>query len=669
MFTRKATTDISYLVCANEILAHRDHLYAQFATHNAHTLVAVLSLADSFRGFEFQRLHGMGELLYDQATKSFDDLPPTRIYAPCGGHEDLLAYLVRRLLENGANSSFVNRFMDLDIPPAQVVQDPGERLANRETFRHDLIRQPKDLFASERKNSSGLDLSSKTSTVPFLEAVEELSQNKWAAEPVIGGQTETGDRRSITNPADHSDVVGHVVAANKDQIDAAFQTAAAFQPVWDEMGGAARAAILENAADLLEHNRVPLVSLLIREAGKCYPDAIAEIREAADFCRYYAAQARRNFESSRALVGPTGESNELSLHGRGVFVCISPWNFPLAIFLGQVTAALAAGNTVLAKPAEQTPLIAQQSVRLLIDAGVPGDALHLLPGAGNVGAALTAHPIAAGVAFTGSTETAQLINRTLAAREGPILPLIAETGGQNVMIVDSTALLEQVTDDVIQSAFISAGQRCSALRVLYLHESIADKAIALIAGAMDELRIGNPARLETDIGPVIDRAAADDLAAHIENISKTATYSHSVPATEDCTQGTFVLPHLFEISSIKQLTQENFGPILHIIRYRTDDLEQHLREIEETGFGLTFGIHTRIESQSHALFQKQRAGNTYVNRNMVGAVVGVQPFGGQGLSGTGPKAGGPNYLMRFATEKTLTVNTMASGGNAELLRL
>ncbi len=669
VFTRKATTDMSYLVCAQDMLGHKGHLYAQFATHNAHTLAAILDYAGPFRGFEFQRLHGMGELLYDQAAKSFDDLPTVRIYAPCGGHEDLLAYLVRRLLENGANSSFVNRFMDMDIPAGEVVQDPADRLRTRTTIRHDMIRQPKDLFGTARRNSQGVDLTGRLSTGAFLNDISEQNAKSWEAKPLVDGTPMSGPEHAVFNPARHDDRVGTVVWTEETHVDAAFDAAACYQPEWDSLGGRARADILDTAADRLEAHRAPLTSLLIREAGKCYPDAVAEIREAVDFCRYYAAEARQHFAAPLDLPGPTGEQNQLSLHGRGVFVCISPWNFPLAIFLGQVTAALAAGNAVLAKPAEQTPLIAAEAIRLLIDSGVPAGALHFLPGDGRVGALLTGHTRTDGVAFTGGTDTARLINRALATRDGSIVPLIAETGGQNVMIVDSTALIEQVTDDVILSAFNSAGQRCSALRVLYLHESIADKAITMICGAMDELNVGDPAHLGTDVGPVIDRAAADALQAHIAKMSKTALFAHQARSTDVCDAGTFILPHLFEIGSISELEGENFGPLLHVVRYGTDDLPRHLEEARATGFGLTFGIHSRIESHADMLFRDAPVGNTYVNRNMVGAVVGVQPFGGQGLSGTGPKAGGPHYLPRFATEKTRSVNTMASGGNADLLRL
>lgn len=669
VFTRKSTTDISYLLCAKELLEHPNEIYAQFATHNAHTLAAVLSLAGSYRGFEFQRLHGMGELLYDEAAQSIQNLPKTRIYAPVGGHEDLLAYLVRRLLENGANSSFVNRFMDLEIPAAQIVKDPAALLSSRPTLRHDKIRQPKDLFNNERVNSNGLDLTSSVSTNSFLQEVKDLGSTRWLARAIVDGDEQIGIAHQISNPANKRDEVGTVEWTSDRAIEAAFDSAHTFHSQWDNRGGNERADILEAAARLIEERRNTYAALLVREAGKCYPDVVSEIREAVDFCRYYAQEARRHFETPTKLVGPTGESNELSLHGRGVFVCISPWNFPLAIFLGQVAAALAAGNCVLAKPAEQTPLIAAEAARVLHEAGVPPEALHYLPGDGRVGAKIVADSRCAGVAFTGGTETAKFINRSMAAREGPIVPLIAETGGQNVMIVDSTALLEQVSDDVIQSAFISAGQRCSALRVLLLQDSIADKAIDLICGAMDQLRIGDPIDLHTDIGPIIDSKAKQNLDTHIANINPRSIRSHSAPQTSDDGEGIFVLPRLFEVASIRELEHEIFGPILHVIRYAPEDLPRHLEEIRGTGFGLTFGIHSRIEGQTSALFAQQPAGNTYVNRNMVGAVVGVQPFGGQGLSGTGPKAGGPHYLLRFAAEKTLTVNTMASGGNADLLRL
>ncbi len=669
VFTRKATTDLSYLVCAHEILSRPDRLYAQFATHNAHTIVSILALAGASRRFEFQRLYGMGTLLYEEAQKAIEDLPSTRIYAPVGGHKDLLAYLVRRLLENGANSSFVNRFMDLNIPASRVVRDPADRLLERTSLRHPVIRQPKDLFGQERANSAGLDLSAEQTVQDYLAAIAQIGSDSMTIRPIIAGNSMDGAKDRVSNPAKPSLTIGNIVWTQRESIASALESAAACQPFWDNLGGAERAVVLDRTADLLEERRLKFVWLLIREAGKCHPDAIAEVREAVDFCRYYALEARRLFGRPQQLVGPTGERNELSLHGRGAFVCISPWNFPLAIFLGQVAAALASGNTVIAKPSEKTPLVAGEAINLLIESGVPAEALHFLPGDGALGAEIVAHPLVAGVAFTGSTGAAQAINRSLAAKDGPIVPLIAETGGQNVMIVDSTALLEQVTDDVMRSAFNSAGQRCSALRVLFLHEGIADDAIQLLCGAMDELRVGDPMRLKTDVGPIIDAQATRNLQEHVDQIAPSALLIHSSSLPVDSEQGWYFPPHLIEIESITELTKENFGPILHVIRYTNEDLEKHLFEVKQTGFALTFGIHSRIEGQTRYLFENVPAGNVYVNRDMVGAVVGVQPFGGQGLSGTGPKAGGPHYLARFATERVQTVNTAASGGNADLLRM
>jgi len=667
VFTRKVTTDLSYLACAQKLLAQPEVFYAQFATHNAHTLVAVMEMAGAHRGFEFQRLHGMGTLLYRAAQDHYDDLPPVRIYAPIGGHRDLLAYLVRRLLENGANSSFVNRFLDGDIPARDVVRDPVRVVLNLKTIRHQTIPLPMNLFGEERLNSRGMDFNNSLETARLSEDMARYQNEVYESGPAAA-RTRAASLE-IRNPADQRDVVGRCVTADETDIEQAFERASHVQPAWDEKRGAARADILARAADLLESRRAFFMSLLVREAGKTLPDALAEVREAIDFCRYYGVQARRHFESARPLPGPTGEDNALSLHGRGVFVCISPWNFPLAIFMGQVAAALASGNGVVAKPAEQTPLIGAQAIKLLHEAGVPRDLLHFLPGGGDIGQKLVAHPCTAGVVFTGSTQTGRAINQALAARPGPIVPLIAETGGQNAMFVDSTALLEQVSDDVIQSAFLSAGQRCSALRVLYVQDDIANETIEMICGAMDALRLGNPSDLATDIGPVIDRQAVQSLQRHIQIMTLTARHTHACSLSAETTHGTFVAPHLFEIDRIDQLTQEHFGPILHVIRYRAGDLDARLMDLRKTGYGLTLGIHTRIEARAKTIFNKSNVGNVYVNRNMVGAVVGVQPFGGQGLSGTGPKAGGPHYLLRFAAEKTWTANTMASGGNRALLNL
>ncbi len=670
VFTRKCTTDVSYLACATFMLSRPDVFYGQFATHNAHTLAAILEMAEGQGGFEFQRLHGMGSLLYEVAREQCKNLPPVRIYAPVGSHKDLLAYLVRRLLENGANTSFVHGFLDESIPALEVVRDPLHALQNHASKRHPKILLPADLFSSERVNSLGVDLSDVEVTHEIEDAISASQKRRFEGGPIIDGDQIAGSATRIVNPACNDDVVGTYVPADESAIMQAFEVAKDSQTKWNALGGSARADVLDKIARLFKRDSLVLVSLLVREAGKTIPDAVSEIREAVDFCRYYAARARIDFGDAEILPGPTGELNSLSLHGRGVFVCISPWNFPLAIFSGQVVAALAAGNTVIAKPAEQTPLVAAYAVKLMLEAGVPPKVLHLAPGEGSiVGPWLLSNPNLAGVAFTGSTETAHIINRTLAARSGAIIPLIAETGGQNVMFVDSTALLEQVTDDVVQSAFLSAGQRCSALRVLYLQEEIADDAIAMIKGAMITLSVGNPCQISTDIGPVIDPAARETLQRHIGDLEQVGCCVHKVGLEQACDSGSFLAPHVIEIDNLNVLTREHFGPVLHVVRYRSSDLDMHIEAVKESGFGLTLGIHSRIDSRAADIYEKSRVGNTYVNRNMVGAVVGVQPFGGQGLSGTGPKAGGPHYLHRFATERVLTINTMASGGNADLLTL
>ena len=669
VYTRKASTDLSYLVCARKILAHRDELAGQFATHNAHTLAAVMALAGASRDFELQRLHGMGESLYRAAAARYEDFPPVRVYAPVGSHEDLLAYLVRRLLENGANTSFVNRVLNERLPPEDLVIDPVGTVFGTTPAAHPDIALPVALYGTGRVNSAGVDLTDPNHVQELERQCDLVALKPLRAAPIIFGRPGGGSGRQIFNPANRDERVGESVDAHPWEVDRAFALAAREQTAWCAAGAEFRACLLQEVADRLEQDRGRFVSILVREAGKTLPDAVAEVREAVDFCRYYAAEAVHAFAEPDSLPGPTGETNRLSLHGRGVFVCISPWNFPLAIFLGQVAAALVAGNTVIAKPAEETPLIAFETVRLMQKAGIPVNVLQLLLGGGKVGEALVSHPRAAGVAFTGSTATARRINRTLAARDAPIAPLIAETGGQNVMLVDSSALLEQVTDDVIQSAFGSAGQRCSALRVLYLQKDIADKAMHMIAGAMDELRVGNPAILETDVGPIISQNAAAELQAHIDALSASGAHRHSAPLTKECAKGWFVAPTMAEIDSIRELTMEHFGPILHVVRFAGGAIEDAVEDALSTGYGLTLGLHSRIEDRASKLFELAPVGNVYVNRNMVGAAVGSQPFGGQGLSGTGPKAGGPHYLTRFATEKVLTVNTTATGGNAELLSL
>jgi RHH-type proline utilization regulon transcriptional repressor/proline dehydrogenase/delta 1-pyrroline-5-carboxylate dehydrogenase len=672
VYTRKVTTDVSYLACVGRLFKYPDVIYSQFATHNAHSIAAVLELAPANANFEFQRLHGMGRLLYAEAARQVANFPRVRVYAPVGEHKDLLAYLVRRLLENGANTSFVNRFMDDQVPVVEIVRDPISELERLESYAHPRLPIPAALY-SDRRNSRGIDLGDPRE----LEALRaEISTPRVAkagaptAGPIINGQLLSGETHAVTNPADRREQVGTTRDATPPEIKLAFDAGTAAQPAWNSSGGDTRANYLERAADLLEADRAAFHELLLREAGKTISDAISEVREAVDYCRYYALQARKHFAAPERLEGPTGETNELTLQGRGVFACISPWNFPLAIFAGQVTAALAAGNAVVAKPAEPTPLIAARFIRLLHTAGVPPQAVHLVPTPGRLfGEIALAHPALAGVAMTGSTATALTINRAMAARGGIIVPLIAETGGLNAMIVDSTALPEQVVDDVVSSAFMSAGQRCSALRLLFLQEEIADNVLEMIAGAMDELIIGDPANLQTDVGPVINAAARDGLAQHVARMRSEARIVKACALSDTHLHGSFFAPHLIELESAGQLTHEEFGPILHVVRYRSSEIQQVLAAIRDSHYGLTLGVQTRLESFWRQVFEDTAIGNTYVNRNMIGAVVGVQPFGGNGLSGTGPKAGGPHYLTRFANERTLTVNTTATGGNAALLNL
>jgi len=669
VYTRKVTTDVSYLACAGRLFAHADVIYPQFATHNAHSIASVLELAPRGAQYEFQRLHGMGQLLYAEAARQIEDFPRVRIYAPVGEHKDLLAYLVRRLLENGANTSFVNRFMDEQVPVAEIVRDPVAELERLESYAHPRLPVPAALYA-DRRNSRGIDLGNPPALEELRKSLTARRAAKPAAGPILNGTLRPGSAQPVTNPADRRDQVGSSRDATPQEIVMAFDMGAGAQPAWDARGGDARAGVLERASDLLEAGRADFHELLVREAGKTIADAIAEVREAVDFCRYYALRARRQFSGAERLDGPTGEVNELSLHGRGVFACISPWNFPLAIFAGQVTAALAAGNAVVAKPAEPTPLIAARFVALLHEAGIPAPLLSLVPAPGRLfGETAFAHPQLAGVAMTGSTATALTINRSLAARHGAIVPLIAETGGLNAMIVDSTALPEQVVDDVVSSAFMSAGQRCSALRLLFLQDDIADQVIDMIAGAMDELVIGDPAGFDTDVGPVITPAAAAGLERHVARMRAEARVIKACCLGAVHENGSYFPPHLIELESAAQLTREEFGPVLHVVRYRAADIAAVLTAIRASHYGLTLGVQTRLESFWRDVFAHTDIGNTYVNRNMIGAVVGVQPFGGTGLSGTGPKAGGPHYLTRFANERTLTVNTTATGGNAALLNL
>lgn len=668
VYTRKFHTDVSYAACARKLLGHRPHLYPMFATHNAQTVATVLELAGGDRsGFEFQRLFGMGEALGD--TVLSENLGPVTIYAPVGTYEDLLGYLIRRMLENGANTSFLNKIRNKDVPTDTLTADPIVKASTQRGGRAEAIPLPADLYGTVRHNSSGSDLAHSATRTALLQQRDEAGDwRRIAVTPLIGGQwpIKSGAMQTHASPVDIAETVAEVWDTTADKIETTMVTAREGFAQWSAVPAGQRAEVLCRFADRLEADTPRLISMLQQEGGKTLNDAIAEIREAIDFCRYYAAEGEDLFGHAEYLQGPTGEENTISLHGRGIFVCISPWNFPLAIFTGQVVAALMAGNAVIAKPAEQTPAIAFAAVRMLHEAGVPPAALALLPGDGRIGAAIVAHPDVAGVAFTGSTEVARHINRTLAAKDGPIVPLIAETGGQNAMLVDSTALLEQVIDDVVLSAFGSTGQRCSALRVLYVQDDIADKFTSLLRGAMELLRIGDPRHPETDIGPVIDADALKSLQSHIQKMGAAATLIAQTPLPAGL-NGYYVPPTAFAIRSIKELDREVFGPILHLIRFGAKDRDAVLAEINSTGFGLTFGLHSRLKTAAAEASAKVAAGNIYVNRSMIGAVVGVQPFGGMGLSGTGPKAGGPYYLHRFAMEKVVSVNTTATGGNIALM--
>ena len=661
VFTRKSHTDVSYLAAAKQLLAAPAEVYPQFATHNAHTLAAIVAIAGPDCGrerYEFQCLHGMGEPLYADVVAPVADGGlgrPCRIYAPVGTHETLLAYLVRRLLENGANTSFVNRIGDPAVDIDELVADPVEttlavgRAAGQLGAPHPAIALPRDLYAPERVNSGGVDLSNEGTLGRLAAALRDSAATLWRAAPQIAGaERRSGEPLALSDPADRRSQVGEVFEATPGDVAEALDSAAEAAPAWAQTPAGERAVALERAAALMEERMPLLIGLAVREAGKTYANAIGEVREAVDFLRYYAAQARRE------LAG-TGDAPAAALptHPLGLVVCISPWNFPLAIFTGQVAAALAAGNVVLAKPAEQTPLIATEAVRLLHRAGVPGGALQLLPGRGEtVGAALVADPRVRGVLFTGSNDVARLLQRALAGRadaQGIPATLIAETGGQNAMIVDSSALIEQVVADVVTSAFDSAGQRCSALRVLCLQDEIADRTLAMLLGAMRELQLASPIRLSSDVGPVIDADAQAGIEAHIERMRAAGRRVHRplVVQADAVGHGTFVAPALIELEQIGELTREVFGPVLHVVRYRREELGALVDQVNATGYGLTLGIHTRIDETIDFITGRVHAGNIYVNRNMVGAVVGVQPFGGEGLSGTGPKAGGPLYLHRL----------------------
>jgi RHH-type proline utilization regulon transcriptional repressor/proline dehydrogenase/delta 1-pyrroline-5-carboxylate dehydrogenase len=664
VFTRKAMTDLCYMACVKKLLAARPALFPQFATHNALTVASIIEGAGGVDGFEFQRLHGMGEALYDTLRAELPEAA-CRVYAPVGGHRDLLAYLVRRLLENGANSSFVSVAADPSVPIEQILRRPESRIANASAARNRNIPLPRDLYLPERRNSVGIEFGDRLSLEALLAEVRAGTAAA-AAAPLIDGIARGGAKRGVLSPID-GERIGTVREADAATTAAAMAAAHAGFALWQATPCAERAALLEGAAERLEVNRGPLLALLQNEGGKTLDDALAEWREAIDYCLYYAAQARAVL-ADQVMPGPTGESNVLRYRGRGAFVCISPWNFPLAIFLGQITAALAAGNTVVAKPAEQTPLVAARAIALLHGAGIPRAALHLVPGDGKIGASLVADPRVAGVAFTGSTNVGRAIQRALAAKDGPIVPLIAETGGINAMVVDATALPEQVADDVVASSFRSAGQRCSALRLLCLQDDVADHVLDMVIGAARELKVGDPREPSTHVGPVIDadaKAKLDDWVAGLERKGRVRFRWERERALPG--RGTYVAPTVIALDRAADLEEEVFGPVLHVVRWRAEELDALLDDIADNGTALTLGIHSRIDLTVERIAVRLPHGNVYVNRNMIGAVVGTQPFGGTALSGTGPKAGGPNYLRRFATEQVVTVNAAAAGGNASLL--
>ncbi|MEQ8404213.1 MAG: bifunctional proline dehydrogenase/L-glutamate gamma-semialdehyde dehydrogenase PutA [Oceanicaulis sp.] len=670
VWSTKPATDLNYLACARVMLNAPDAIYPQFATHNAHTVCSVRELAKEAGDppYEFQRLHGMGEPLYAAAAETYGkDLGPVRIYAPVGSHQDLLPYLVRRLLENGANTSFVHAFLDDDVPAEDVARGPFAMAPVLD--RHPFIPAPPALYGEARLNSAGVDLTQASVRDRLQEAQQAFDKGApHKAGVIIDGEAFADGGEARQSPADLAFTVSEVRDAQPGDVDTAYERARAAQPDWDKRGGAERAEILRHMAEALEEDSDRLIALMARETGKTLDDGVAEVREAVDFLRYYAVEAETKFNGPQRLPGPAGETNHLELRGRGVFVCISPWNFPLAIFTGQLAAALAAGNAVLAKPAEQSPLIAFEAVKLYRKAGLPDGLLNLLPGGGEIGAKLVELPHIDGVCFTGSTEVARIINRTLAAKDGPIVPLIAETGGLNGMFVDTSALMEQVVDDVMLSAFGSAGQRCSALRVLFLPEETADKFIEGIKGGMDALRLGDPWNAACDIGPVIDEEAKAMLEEHLEAMKDKVI--HRAPMNEDLSaKGRYFAPALLELSSLDEITQEKFGPILHVVRYKRGQLGETAAKLHGKGYGLTLGVHSRLDRFFNTVREAVPAGNVYVNRNITGAVVGVQPFGGEGLSGTGPKAGGPHYIHRFAAERAVTINISAQGGDPELLSL
>jgi len=666
VFTTKCHTDVSYLACARYLLAACQSLYPQFATHNAHTVSYVHHHADE-REFEFQRLHGMGEELYAEVTAPGDMNRACRIYAPVGAHEDLLPYLVRRLLENGANTSFVNRIAHDDADMSAIIADPVTTAETRRSQRTgNAIPLPRDIYLPVRKNSPGYAYDDPGARAELSAALVRVRERTWDAGPVIDGETSARAPHDVHNPARLSERVGRVADAEPVDAERALDAGASAFAQWSRVPVGERAGVLDRAADRIQQALPEIAALCVLEAGKTLPDAADDVREAIDFLRYYAAEARRVFVDRRQLPGPTGESNELLWRGRGLCVCISPWNFPVAIFTGQIAAALVAGNTVIAKPAEQTALVAGYIVEQLYAAGIPDAVLSFLPGDGpTLGSVLLADPRVAGVAFTGSNATANRINRTLATRDGALPVFIAETGGINAMIADSSALPEQLVADVVSSAFNSAGQRCSALRLLCLQEEIAERTLRLLIGFMGEWVIGDPALFDTDMGPVIDQDARRRIQQSVESAEHDGRLLYRGEINDP--DGYFLPPAIIEINSFDELGQEIFGPVLHVLRFRAANIENLVDGINALGYGLTLGVHSRIEGRAEAILERARVGNVYVNRDIIGARVGSQPFGGMGLSGTGPKAGGPNYLTRFAVEQTCTVNTAAIGGNATLL--
>ncbi len=672
VYTRKSNTDLSYIRCAQKLLRNRDVLYPMFGTHNAHTVAAIIKIAgEDIHGFEFQKLYGMGDALYNQIIK--DHNLTVSVYAPVGPYAELLPYLVRRMLENGANSSFVQQLYDKSYKPKEVAFDPIAKVKDNKIRHHPKIPLPVNIYGESRKNSAGLDFNDPQEIKNLTKEIHRnFAVKHYRAAPMIRGKAiKKGSSHGVINPAFRGDQVGDVIFSTNDLIEDAFASATIGQQIWSQTAVGQRAKALEKIADLLEENKIELMSLCVREGGKTLKDTHDEVREAIDFCRYYARHGRRDFvEGGRSLRSPTGETNIYTLEPRGIFVCISPWNFPIAIYLGQIVAALMAGNAVIAKPAEQTSLTGFYLANLILKAGVPPEVLTFLPGDGDFGATLVDHPDIAGVAFTGSTVAAQSINRSLAAKEGGIAKLIAETGGQNAMIIDSSALTEQVIDDVVQSAFGSAGQRCSACRILYVQDEVLDKTILMLQGAMQELSVGSPVDISTDIGPVIDETALMHLQHHKTKLTGVGHKIFETMIDENIAMhGHFFAPLAYQIDNVRFLEEEVFGPILHVIPYKMSEINDVINNINNMGYGLTFGVHSRIQSFVTKLTSRIKCGNIYVNRGTIGAVVGVQPFGGRGMSGTGPKAGGPQYLHAFATEKVISTDTTAAGGNASLVML